>query len=289
MDTWYLKDANGGVVGPVGRDVAVELLRSRPGLFTSASRDGVTWSPVRPSMSGGESPAARAKREEQESQRVLFELDRFRELEAHSLFGVPRAATLSEFRQGFQTISARFSPDRLPADASPVLREAHRAVFQHLSNVMAGVEKRLAPPVPGSRPSSPRFESSPSNATMPPVWSLDALKLKQMPHALEGTIDVTSTTAFIFSAHRLINLQNQGVFFPCVPPLSLGTRLELTFRFADAGRDIRSRGAVALESAQLDARQNLRGFGVRLDNLSVEDKGFMLREVNRLSPQPRAR
>jgi hypothetical protein len=112
-----------------------------------------------------------------------------------------------------------------------------------------------------------------------PTWQLDVLRLKQEPHQFAGAFSVTRQTAFVFSAHRLMNLSTSSVFFPIVPPLPLGTRLGLTFEFDEANRKVGTRGAVAFESATAD--QTLRGFGVRLE-LTTEDKGFMLRESQRL-------
>jgi hypothetical protein len=278
MNDWYLKDARGNEVGPLPRDVAVDLLRSQPGVFVLASRDRVTWQPVRgqavQAMVSAEPTATRFAREQQEAERALFELDRFRELEPHELFGVPKQASVKDYRHGFLNLAKRYHPGRLPRDASSALVKAHMAVYTHLTEVMQQVEKRLASAVFDARPSSP----SPAPTRLP-TWQLDVLRLRQEPHQLAGHFSVTRDTAFVFTAHRLMNLTASSVFFPCLPPLPLGTRLGLSFEFAEAGRTIGARGAVAFESATAD--QTLRGFGVRLE-LPAEDRGFMLRESKRL-------
>lgn len=274
MNDWYLKDSRGNEVGPMSRDVAIDLIRSRPGVFLHASTDRLTWQPVRgaavQTLVTSEEPAARLGRERQETEKALFDLDRFRDLEPHALFSVPKTASAKEFRQGFLNLAKRFHPGRLPRDASGPLVKAHIAVYQYLTEVIQQVEARLAVHEP--RPSAP----APGRL---PTWQLDVLRLRQEPHLVAGHFSVTRQTAFVFSAHRLMNLGTSSVFFPCIPPLPLGTRLGLSFDFEEAHRVIATRGAVAFESATAD--QTLRGFGVRLD-LGAEDRGFMLRESKRL-------
>lgn len=282
MSDWFLKDSRGNELGPLSREVAVDLIRSQPGVFVQASPDRVTWQPVRgaavQSIVSAEVPEAKLAREKQEAERALFELDRFRELDPHVLFGVPKTAGLKDYRHGFLNLAKRFHPGRLPRDASGELVKAHMAVYQHLTEVMQHVEKRLADQVFDTRPSAP--PPMPAPGARLPTWQLDVLKLRKAHHELAGHFSVTRQTAFIFTAHRLMNLTTSSVFFPCLPPLPLGTRLGLTFEFEEAHRTISSRGAVAYESAGPD--QTLRGFGVRLE-LATEDRGFMLRESTRLT------
>ncbi|MBE2254405.1 MAG: hypothetical protein IAE78_33060 [Myxococcus sp.] len=277
MADWYLKDARGSEVGPLSREVAIDLIRSRPGVFLHASSDRVSWQPVRgeavQSLVGAEPPEARARREQQETERALFELDRFHELEPHALFGVPRSANAREYRQGFLNLAKRFHPGRLPRDAAPALVRAHVAVYQYLTEVIQQVEAQLATAPP------PRASAPPPAPSRLPTWQLDILHLKQEPQHVAAHFSVTRKTAFVFSAHRLMNLGTSSVFFPCIPPLPLGTKLGLAFEFEEARRVISARGAVSFESAAPD--QTLRGFGVHLD-LRAEDRGFMLRESQRL-------
>lgn len=274
MNEWYLKDSRGNEVGPLSREVAIDLIRSRPGVFLHASTDRLTWQPVRgaavQTLVTSEDPTTRISRERQETEKALFDLDRFRDLEPHALFSVPKTASAKEFRQGFLNLAKRFHPGRLPRDASAPLVKAHIAVYQYLTEVIQQVEARLM--IPDPRPSAP----SPGRL---PTWQLDVLRLRQEPHLVAGRFSVTRQTAFVFSAHRLMNLGTSSVFFPCIPALPLGTRLGLSFDFEEAHRVIATRGAVAFESATAD--QTLRGFGVRLD-LGAEDRGFMLRESKRL-------
>lgn len=282
-DTWYLKDARGGIVGPLSREVASELVRSRPGLFVHGSHDGVSWRPLKsaPSLSGGEDPAVRRRREEAAAQQVELQLDRYRELAPHHLFGVPENAGLKDYRQGFLNVAKRFHPGRLPKDVAPTLLKAHIAMYQYLTEVMERLERQLGDQSTGA-------ERIPTPKTgVPVLWTLEALGAKRLPHAVEAALSVNPRTAFVFSVHRLMNLGNQGVFFPVLPPLQLGTRMELTFRFEDAQREVRARGKVAVESTTITPAQQLRGFGVRFDNLAPEDKGFMLREVKRLEASAR--
>jgi len=278
MDSWYLKDARGGIVGPLSREVASDLVRSKPGLFLHGSHDGVNWKPLKSTSVTmvAEAPDARRRREEAQAQQVELQLDRFRELSPHHLFGVPESAGLKDFRQGFVNVAKRFHPGRLPKDVAPALLRAHVAMYQYLTEVMDGLEKRLGDQLTGSE-----RVPTPSQGTQA-LWTLDALGAKRRPHAVEAGLAVTPRTAFVFSIHRLMNLANHGVFFPVLPPLPLGTRMELTFRFEDAHRDVKARGNVAVESTTITPAQQLRGFGVRLDGLGAEDRGFMLREVKRL-------
>ncbi|GMU58922.1 MAG: hypothetical protein AMXMBFR34_06850 [Myxococcaceae bacterium] len=279
VSTWYLKDARGGVVGPLSREVASALVRSRPGLFVHGSHDGVAWRPLKatPSLAEGEDAQARRHREVAAAQQVELQLDRYRELAPHHLFGVPEGSTdLKAWRQGFLNVAKRFHPGRLPKDVAPVLLKAHMAMYQYLTEVMERLERKLGDQVTGA-------ERIPTPRTGTPVlWTLEALHARRLPHAVEADLSVTTRTAFVFSVHRLMNLSNQGVFFPVLPPLHLGTRMEITFRFEEAGREVRARGKVAVESTTITPAQQLRGFGVRFDNLGPEERGFMLREVKRL-------
>jgi hypothetical protein len=278
MDDWYLKDARGGIVGPLTREVASDLVRSKPGLFVHGSRDGVSWRPLKSASvsSDVEAPYARFKRETALAQVVELQLDRYREMSPHHLFGVPDGADLKAFRQGFVNVAKRFHPGRLPKDVTPALLRAHVAMYQYLTEVMDRLERRL-----GDQETGAERIPTPKDGTQA-LWTLDALGARQLPHAVEAGLAVTPRTAFVFSVHRLMNLSNHGVFFPVLPPLPLGTRMELTFRFEDAHRDVKTRGKVAVESTTITPAQQLRGFGVRLDNLGPEDRGFMLREVKRL-------
>lgn len=278
MTTWFLKDARGSEVGPIPRETAVELIRTQPGVFIQASRDRITWQPVRgtavQSLVRDEPQAARRARELQDAERALFELDRYREMAPHALFGVPKTATAKEFRQGFLNIAKRFHPGRLPREASSELVKAHMAVYQYLTEVI----QRAEASAPSEPP--PKMAAAPSPApNRLPTWQLDVLHIRREPHQLSASFEVTRQTAFVFSAHRLMNLTTSSVFFPILPPLALGTRMGLAFQFPDAHRVIEARGAVAFESATAD--QTLRGFGVRLD-LKTEDRGFMVRESARL-------
>lgn len=295
MDTWYLKDTRGNVVGPLSREVAVDLLRSRPGVFLHTSQDGGAWMPVRgkamATLVMTEDPALRRAREHQEAQRSELELDRFRELEPHYLFSVPKNATLKDYRKGFLALGKRYHPARLPQDVSPELLRANMAVYQYLTEVLTTLEYRFGaePPVPSIAPVVATRPSAPAPAPAPrpsaprpppglPTWELNALQLRRQHEQLLGQFQVTRQTAFVFSAHRLMNLQHEAVFFPCLPSLSLGTRLGLTFHFEEAGRTMDLRGAVALENS---AAVGPKGFGVRLD-LRPADKSFMMGESQRL-------
>jgi hypothetical protein len=282
MDDWYLQDAEGRVVGPVGGAVAADLLRERPGLFTHVSSDAVNWVALRAStvtrLAPAEPPQARRQREEQRAQHALLELDRFQELRPNELFGVPWNASLADHQRGYQALASRFDPASLPADTAPALRDAYLTVYRHLAGVMNKVESRLGAPRQQPRPAQPTAPAG------PPVWSLDALALKRLPHVYEGAVEVTEANCLIFSIHRMMNMKNQSAFFPCVPPLSLGSRMDITFTFPQARRQVRARGAVVLEARLADPQQHLRGFGVQFD-LSKEDKGFILQETRRLAPQ----
>jgi Tfp pilus assembly protein PilZ len=285
-NNWFLKDTRGNVVGPISRLVAVDLLRSRPGVFQFASTDKENWQQVRAqviqSLVTQEDPQARLAREQQEAQRAEFELDRFRELAPHDLFGVPKGSPLKDFRRGFLPLAKRYHPGRLPRDVSPALLRANIAVYQYLTEVLADLEKAfgaapqpVAPAREAPRPSAPR-----PRVDVLPSWQLAALKLQHKQERLYGQLNVTRETAFVFSTHRLMNLANGAVFFPCIPSLALGTRLSMTFHFEEAARSVSSLGAVAYENAM--SSSGPRGFGVQME-LRTEEKGFMLRETHRLS------
>jgi Tfp pilus assembly protein PilZ len=279
MDMWHLKDSHGNVVGPLSREVAIDLLRSRPGVFLHSSRDGGPWQPVRApatqTLVAAEDRGVRASREQQEAERALLELDRFRELEPNHLFGVPKGAALKDYRKGFLALAKRYHPARLPKDVSAALLRANMAVYQYLTEVMHGLEMRLGSGAPAPAP----HPSAPPRPGAIPTWQLDALQLRLNREQLQGRFKVTRATAFVFSVHRLMNLTNGAVFFPCLPSLALGTRLGLAFEFEEAARTVASRGAVAWDSSSSGSTPH--GFGVRLD-IRPEDKGFMVSEAQRL-------
>lgn len=281
MDNWYLKDSRGGQVGPISREVAVDLIRARPGFFLHVSGDNLTWKPIArqpqvQAMVGAELPDVRRRRETEEAQRLMFELDRFKDLRPHQLFGVPANATAKDFRAGFAARAKHVHPGRLPKDVAPELLRAQMAVYQYLTEVITTVEKRFT--------SAAAAASTPSPApSREDTWALARLRLHQTDARMKGSLEINGSTAHVFSVHRLMNLQNASVFFPCLPTLGLGTRMLLTFQFVEAQRNIEALGAVALESGTVDSRNHLRGFGVRLDGLDMETRGFMMREVQRLT------
>ena len=225
MDNWYLRDSRGGQVGPISREVAVDLIRARPGFFLHVSSDSVEWKPIArqpqvQAMVVDEAPAKRRARELEEAQRLMFDLDRYRDLKPHQLFGVPASSTLKDFRAGFAARAKHVHPGRLPRDVSPELLRAQMAVYQYLTEVMQELEKRL-----------PRVASVASSPTPVPtaredVWTLAKLQLQQTSARLKGSLDINPSTAHVFSIHRLMNLQNASVFFPCLPTLGLGTRMQ---------------------------------------------------------------
>ena len=281
MDNWYLRDSRGGQVGPISRVVAVDLIRARPGFFLHVSVDNVTWKPIArqpqvQAMVGAEHPEVRRRRETEEAQRLMFELDRFKDLRPHQLFGVPANATAKDFRAGFAARAKHVHPGRLPKDVAPELLRAQIAVYQYLTEVITTVEKRFA--TAAAMPSMPT-----PVPTREDTWALARLQLQHTSARLKGSLEINGSTAHVFSVHRLMNLQNASVFFPCLPTLGLGTRMLLTFQFVEAQREIEALGAVALESGTVDQRNHLRGFGVRLDGLDAETRGFMMREVQRLT------
>src|ERR687893_399958 len=90
------------------------------------SRDGKAWVPlvsvpelhqaITASGAGGQREA-----EAQQAAQVQLELERFRTLATHELFGVPVNANPRVFRQGFLAIASRFHPGRLKRDSHPML------------------------------------------------------------------------------------------------------------------------------------------------------------------------
>ncbi|MBL9039945.1 MAG: hypothetical protein JNG84_15610, partial [Archangium sp.] len=274
---------------------AIDLLRSRPGFFVHASVDGKTWTPTQrlPAVEAAvkaETPDSKKVREDVEAQRLELQLDRYREFTPHQIFGVPPNATLKDFRRGFTERAKHVHPGRLPKDVSPALLRAQMATYQYFSEVMANVEKRFANQESVAAKEAQSASTTPPVGVAPkqPVWTLETLHL--VPgnnNELVGGLDITRDTAVVFSMHRLMNLQNSSAFFPCNPTLQLGTKLALSFRFIEANRTVDARAAVALESTFADEKAHLRGFGVRLDGVNQETKGFMLREVQRITAPPR--
>src|SRR5688500_14679493 len=145
---YWVMDASGGVLGPVSLPVLRDLAAARRiSDFTKASRDGKTWvnvHEIRELFEAITPPSMGQRREQelQEAQRIALQLDRFREMSTHELFGVPKTSDLRTYRQGFLTVAKPFHPGRLANNVHAELVKAYMEMFQFLSGRMADHEKR---------------------------------------------------------------------------------------------------------------------------------------------------
>jgi hypothetical protein len=291
MSSYWIRDPKGGVVGPIGLTVLKDVAQQVG--VSAVSTDGKLWvSPealpevlqaIRPG-----SPAERRKREVQEAQRAELMLDKFRELADHELFGVPRGSDPRVFRQAFLSLAKPYHPGRLAKDAAPELVRAYMELFQFLSTKMVVLEKAAAAAAPAPEPPVVRGKlvSPPAPAPAAPVAKAEASFVKGQGNWFDAKIRVTPETSDVFTVHKLINLQTNGLFLVHRHDVALGTYLNLNLSFVDEPRDIKSRGAVVLESRLTDPRY-LPGIGLRMDRLSTEDKGFIQRYLEKANKQQR--
>ncbi len=275
MSSFWIMDAKGRVLGPVGLQVIKDLAAGgRISGFTRASRDGKTWLTVAdiPEVAAALMPPSvreRRQREQQEAQRIELQLDRYQELPPHELFGVPAGSPIKVYRQGFLALAKPYHPGRLSQDVDPALLKACMGMFQYLSTVMATLEQK--------EKERERARAPATAAQKPaPTYRLeDFVGLSRGKNErYEADIQVNEHSARMFVEHKFVNWSTGGFYLACGRSLPLGTGLDVTLKFNDPPTQVRVRGTVVLENVVNDPKQ-VSGFGVRLERLSDGDKSFL--------------
>lgn len=308
-DIW-ISDSKGRVLGPVGVEVIRDLAeRGRLSDVKQASRDGKSWQDallfpelktyLRPGGTGGDSAT-----QVEQTTKAKEQLALYKSQPPHAVFGLTERANLEEYRVAFFALVKKFHPARLPESASPELKAANREIFDHLGKLMQEVERRFPAP---TRPSSPGVASpssapkgtpsplmggsrptpSPFRTAAAPTYRLeDFVGWASGTANPEANIKVTRQNAGIFTDHNLANLNLNGVFVPSERPYPLGTSLKLHFTFEGLDRQIHSTGKVILENAGA-LKKIVTGMGVRLTDLSADDKQFIQTFLNAIPPEAR--
>jgi hypothetical protein len=140
-------DEKNGVLGPVSWDVLKDLAQNgKLTGFSKISINGTTWQNISEISEIAQimlppGLAARRAQDERRAERVLVELERFRSIPTHELFGVPKDSPVKVYRQGYVNLAKPIHPGRLPNDTHPSLLRACMQMFQFLSERMAQIEK----------------------------------------------------------------------------------------------------------------------------------------------------
>jgi Tfp pilus assembly protein PilZ len=214
--------------------------------------------------------------EQQQGQLLRLELDRFRDLEPHQLFGVSATASWNEFRQGFLELAKRYHPARLPKGVHPDLLHARMEVFQYLTGEIAKVEKRIQ---------SQGLGAADAQRPLPPARESVLELIRLTEDKMRAVIQVPEGSFALFTSHRVVNLSAGGMFLEACTGMRLGTRLDLLLRFLRRPqREIQTRGVVILENPVATERHPM-GVGVKLDGLTDADRSY-LKEYVQWAQQP---
>ena len=294
---FWIADAEGRVLGPVGLEVLKDLiLAGRLGEVSRVSLDGRSWAPLNTvpellAIVEQRNPHVRTAREKAQATRLRSQLDAMRTLPAHEIFKLPPDATLEQHRQAFFRLSKQFHPDSVPADADPELREACALAFRFLSGLMTRVEAGLnraappPPPRPAAPPPAPAPEPRAPVAAPTPSYDPESfVGIKQLgPGAAQAKIRVTDANVGMFTDHPLMNLRCGACFIATEHVLPLGTQVALTLSFDDPPYAIVARARVAYEDA--GRGRSAHGFGVTFMDLSAKDRDFIKSFVARAKQQ----
>jgi uncharacterized protein (TIGR02266 family) len=309
--SYWIGDADGRVLGPVGLDVVQELVSSgRLQDVTRASTDGRRWGTpeqfpeILALLLHAPKPEALLELERQEAGRVWEQLGAMQGKTPHAIFRIEPSASVDAYRNAFFKLVKRFYPDRVRAQAHPDLRRAYSDAFHFLSRLMVHIENELAAgrtlhampavrdtPVPAPRLAAPvQFPTpgrpdgpKPALRPLPRGAALgnratyqpnEFVGLQRRDERVEVTVQVTAKNSAMFTQHPLVNLQSGGVFLSCKTSLPLGTPVDVVFHFDEPAREIKARGRVILENAGGDPRAPV-GFGVRLVSLPDSEKSFV--------------
>ncbi|MGO8971614.1 MAG: PilZ domain-containing protein [Myxococcaceae bacterium] len=308
--SYWIGDAEGRVLGPVGLDVVQELVNTgRLQDVTRASTDGHRWGTpeqfpeILALLLHAPKPEVLLELERQEAGRVWEQLRTMQGRTPHELFHIEQDASVDAYRNAFFKLVKRFYPDRVRAQAHPDLRRAYSDAFHFLSRLMVHIENELAAgrsvsalpapsdtplstPVPKPatpvhfpaaerpKPATRPLSRSPEPSARHSYEAAEFVGLERRDDRVEVTVKVTARNSAMFTQHPLVNLQSGGVFLACHTALPLGTPVELVFRFDEPAREIKARGRVILENAGADPRTPV-GFGVRLVGLPAAEKNFV--------------
>jgi uncharacterized protein (TIGR02266 family) len=309
MADYWIGDAVGRVLGPMAFEVLRDLVAfNRVRGITRVSRDGEIWVPVAedPDLAplvAAQEVQLRSARDQESAVNLRRTISELQRLMPHQIFGLAAEAPASDYRMGFFDLVRRCYPEPLRADADPDLRQALEDLVALLGRLMTYVEEKqrsAAEPVYPGRP--PAAERAPEERAKPegrpvemragarsPSRLSEQLGPRRVPelvfqrgedNAIRADVEINSDNYRIFTDSKVTNLSTGGAFIPSTDLVPMGTRVSMTFRFADAGKVVTVQGKVVFWSAG-DKGQS-RGFGVRFTNLGLTDQAFMTTYVKKL-------
>jgi uncharacterized protein (TIGR02266 family) len=307
MASFWIGDAAGRVLGPMEFEVLRDLMAfNRIRGITRASRDGETWVPVGEDpdlapLAAAQEAQLRSSRDQEIAQKLRKTIEGLQRLMPYQIFEVPADAPAADYRKGFFDLVRRCYPEPLRADADPELRQALEDLVALLGRLMTFVEEKQsagaelsAPPRGPERAASDnraRPEGRPMElrAGSRPLWAADRGDARRVPelvfqrgqdNALRADVAINADNFRIFTDSKVTNLSTGGAFIPSSELVAMGTRVSMTFRFADPGRVVTVQGKVVFWSA--GDKGQPRGFGVRFTNLGLTDQAFMTTYVKKL-------
>lgn len=300
MSDYWISDAEGRVLGPVGLTVLGDLLGAgRITGVTKVSRDGTTWSPLEQHpellrLTQAASAPDRSEREKADAQKLRTQLEGLRTRPAHEIFKVDKDAPLETFREAFFKLSKKFHPEVVPKDAHPDLKDACAMAFRFFGALMQRVESGLARPMAPPEPPPAKVAPPAPVPTPPPAPAYnpeDFVGLKSLgPGLAQARIRVTRENAGMFSDHPMMNLARGSFFLTDERVLPLGTTVALTFNFEDPEHTIIARGKVVWEDAGKGGKRH--GFGISLQELTADDREFLqafvrsMQAAKKVAPAP---
>jgi uncharacterized protein (TIGR02266 family) len=279
MSDYWISDAHQRVLGPISLEVLRTLLTSgRLRGLTQVSRDGRNFAALQsfPEVVALIQEAANAHQLEydrQEARKLAAQIEALRGKPVHEVFNLPENASIDAYRASFFSLVKRFYPARLPNKADEELRNAYRAMFSFLSQLMAQIEQRAMPPVIAAPASTP--PAAPARPAHSPTYSLHEFVgwERRDGNRVHVSLRVTIESVSLFTLGA-VNISNGGVFLAMEKLVPLGERLEMTIHFDTPARQVSARGVVTWVNERGDMRTP-RGVGVRFTSLDEEDRRFI--------------
>lgn len=277
MANYWVGDAYGRVLGPLGLETLQELTAAGRLKIDRASTDGKLFGPLEryPEIARVVAAgAARAKATDgrEQARQLSEEIRAMRARPVHEVFNLPADASIDAFRASFFALVKRFYPASLPRDADESLRSAYAEMFQFLSKLMADIERRAEA---GASPPPP-VAGAPS-MTFPKV-SYDLYNFvgweRRENDRVAADVRVTLASVGLLTENKLVNISNGGMFLAVHRLLPLGQKLELTLHFDEPPRDVSAKCVVVWVNEQAD-RRHPRGVGIRFVELAEEDQRFI--------------
>jgi hypothetical protein len=264
---YWLADSEARVLGPVGLDVLRDLaLNGKLGEVRAVSRDGRSFSPVSnfPEVLDAIGPRG-GEQQRIAVQRLKAWLAEAYPKPTHEVFRVPAEANLSTYRGAFFALARRYSPDRLPLDATPELRAACEDAFLHLAARMVDLERRVAAAV---------AVAAVAQAAPPPARPDRPVEVSWRGSTLEVRMKVQARDVTLFTKHPEANFRLGEVFVPTEEAVQPTTLVDFKLRFEGHPATLALRGRVS-RPWSAPAHALPAGIAVRFEGLSEADRAFI--------------